>query len=98
MEQHNTRPLWQRLRTITDYPGRTPSTVSADASLADDLNSFYVWFKARNNTASGTGAEVTSDARDEHNLSVTQNDVRRALMRVNTRKAAGPDSTSGLVL
>jgi len=73
MEQRNTRRLWQGLRTITDYVGRTPSTVRTDASLANDPN-------------------------DEHTLSVTEHDVRRALMRVNTRKAEGPNSISGRVL
>jgi len=57
-----------------DYRGRTPSTVSADASLADDLKSFYARFGASNNTVRGTVAEVSSIARDEHN-------VMRALMR-----------------
>jgi len=83
---------------VTDYWGRTPSTVSADASLADDLNSFYAELEASNNTASGTVADVSSIARDEHTLSVTEHDVRRALMMVNTRKAAGPDGISGRVL
>jgi len=59
MEQRDTR--W--LQTIMDYQGRTPSTVSADASIADDLN-----------TASGTIAEVSSITRDEHTLSVTKHD------------------------
>jgi len=53
------------------------------------LNSFYARFEASNNTVSGTVAEVRLIARDEHSLSVTKHDVRRALMRVNTRKAAG---------
>jgi len=47
-----------------DYRGRSPSTVSADASLADDLNSFYARFE-------GTVAEMSSIARDEHTCSVT---------------------------
>jgi len=75
--------------------GRTPSTLSADPSLADNLNSLYVRFEASNNTASRTGAELSSIARDEHTLSVTEHNVRRVLMRVNTRKAAGPDGISG---
>jgi len=76
----------------TDYhcQGRTP-TVSAGASLVDDLNSFYARFEASNNTISGTIAVVSSIARDEHTLSVTEHDVRRGQMRVITRKAAGPD-------
>jgi len=38
MEQHDTRHQRQGLWTIRVYPGRTPSTVSTDASLMDDLN------------------------------------------------------------
>jgi len=75
MEQYDTRRLWQELWNITAYQGRTPSTMSADASLVDDSNSG-----------------------DEHTLSVTKHNVRRALMRMNTRKAAGPDGISGRVL
>jgi len=41
---------------------------------------------------------VSSIAREEHTLSVTKHDVRRALMRVNTRKAAGPGGIFGTVL
>lgn len=52
MEQRDTRRL-------------SPSTESADALLADDLNPFYAWFKASNNAASGTMVEVRSIARDE---------------------------------
>jgi len=84
MEQSDTRHQWQGLRTIRDYLDRTPSTVSTDASLADDLNSFFVRFEANNNTASRTIAEVSSIARDKHTLSVTEHNVRRALTRVNT--------------
>ncbi|KAK3554489.1 hypothetical protein QTP70_024290, partial [Hemibagrus guttatus] len=44
--QNGSRSLWQGLRTITDY--RTPSSrrVNADASLADELNTFYSCFEA----------------------------------------------------
>jgi len=86
-EQRDTRRLWQGQRTIMDFRGRTPSTVSADAFQVDDLKSIDAQFEVSNNTASGTIAEVSSIVRDEHTLSVTKHDVRRA----NTRKAAGPD-------
>jgi len=42
-------------------------------------------FVASNNTVSVTIVKVSSIARDEHTLS--EHDVRRALMRVNTRNA-----------
>jgi len=41
---------------MTDYRDRTPSTVSADASLAGDLDSFYALFEASNNTVNRTVA------------------------------------------
>jgi len=50
------------------YWGRNPSTVSADTSLADNLNSFYVQIEASNNTAGRTVAEVSSIVRDKHTL------------------------------
>jgi len=90
MAQHDTRRLWQGLRTITDYQGRTASTVSADASLADDLDSFYVWFEASNNTTSRIIAEMCSIVQNEHTLSVTEHDVRRALMRVDVHHNIQP--------
>jgi len=76
MEKSDIRHLWQGLRTIKDYRGRTPSTESADTSRANNLNSFDVRFEASNNTPSGP--EVSSIARDEHTLSVTEHDVKRA--------------------
>jgi len=84
MEQRDTRRLWQGLRTRTTGADPT-STVSAEASIADDLNSFYARFEASNNTASRTAAEASSIAGDEDTLSVTEHDGRRALVRVNTR-------------
>lgn len=69
-----------------DYLGRSPSTVPADASLADDLNSFCGHFNASNNR---TVAEVSSIARDEHTLR------GRARHEERCRKAAGPDSIYG---
>jgi len=72
-------------RSITENRGRTASTVSADASPADNLNSSYARFKASNNIISGTIDEVSSIARDEHTPSVTEHNVRRALMRENSK-------------
>lgn len=74
IEQRDTRRLWQGLLTgFTDYRGRTPNT-----SLVDDLHSFYALFKASNNTAHGTVAEVTSISWDEHRF-VTE-DVTKAYL------------------
>lgn len=64
VEQRDTRCLRQGLRSTTDYWGRSPSTVSADASQVEDLNSFYALFETKNNTVCGTVAEFSVIARD----------------------------------
>jgi len=79
MQQRDTRRLWQGYG-LSDYRGRTPSTVSDDGSLADDLNSFYALFQASNNTASGNVAEVSSIAEDEH--TVSEHDPGPSLLQV----------------
>ncbi|KAI5619032.1 hypothetical protein C0J50_21063, partial [Silurus asotus] len=40
-QQGGSRSLWQGLRTITDYKKPSSRMVNADASLADELNTFY---------------------------------------------------------
>ncbi|KAI5106658.1 gastrula zinc finger protein XlCGF28.1-like [Silurus meridionalis] len=100
--QHGgSRSLWQGLRTITDY--RTPSSrmVNMDASLADELNTFYARFEAAANHASGASGKtsVHAERAGEVNMfTISEHDVRKAFKRVNTRKAAGPDGITGRVL
>ncbi|KAK0154099.1 hypothetical protein N1851_003816 [Merluccius polli] len=68
---------------------------------ADDLDSFYTRFGAINNIASlpakyniVNASGVSFTAGDEHTLSVTEHNVKRALTSVNTRKAAISDGIS----
>ncbi|KAF7702949.1 hypothetical protein HF521_021956 [Silurus meridionalis] len=100
--QHGgSRSLWQGLRAITDY--RTPSSrmVNADASLADELNTFYARFEAAANHASGASGTTSMHAEragEVNTFTISEHDVRRAFKRVNTRKASGPDGITGRVL
>jgi len=57
--------LWPRIRP---HGRRTQRRLNADASLEDDLDAFHSLFEASNNSDSGTVAEVSSMARDEHTL------------------------------
>lgn len=94
--------LCQKLKTITDYKAPTSSMTSANVSLADELNTFYARFKAAANDASAGNANSDISCKQKVSAStgnafiISKHDVRRALRRVNTRKAAGPDSISGL--
>ena len=78
--------------------------VSADETLANELNSFYARFEASNANAGHANAGLTNADRRSSSSEATLNpvfsehDVRRELKRVNTRKASGPDKISGRVI
>ncbi|KAK3512314.1 hypothetical protein QTP70_004624 [Hemibagrus guttatus] len=101
LQQSDSWSLWQRLRTITDYKAPTSGMSNADASLADELNTFYARFKAATNDANTKANAIANGCRQEENantgnaLIISKHDVRRAFRRMNTRKAAGPDGISG---
>lgn len=101
----DSRSLWLGLRTITDY--KTPVHVIAktDASLADDLNTFYARFEAASHCANGAaGANKNKDCMQAESINaekafiITEGEVRRIFQRVDIRKAVGPDGISGGVL
>eukprot|EP00061_Rhincodon_typus_P007143 g28516.t1 len=64
-----------------------PPSVDKDTSLPEVLNAFYAQF---DENASGA-VSPTPTAPDTPVLSVTTVDVRSVLLRVNPRKAMGPD-------
>ncbi|KAK3575513.1 hypothetical protein QTP86_028227 [Hemibagrus guttatus] len=104
LQQSDSRSLWQGLRTITDYKAPIASMSNANASLANELNTFYARFKAAANDAkanakaNGNGCRREENAKTGNTFINSKHDVRRAFRRVNTRKAAGPDGISGRVL
>ncbi|KAK3556040.1 hypothetical protein QTP70_001859 [Hemibagrus guttatus] len=100
LQQSDSRSLWQGLRTITDYKAPIASMSNANASLANELNTFYARFKAAANDAkanakaNGNGCRREENAKTGNTFINSKHDVRRAFRRVNTRKAAGPDGIS----
>ncbi|KAF0029312.1 hypothetical protein F2P81_018417 [Scophthalmus maximus] len=98
-QKRDTRSIWQGLWEITDYKGVRPCMVSAGATLANDLNSFYARFEASNASTGLTNADSRSSTSEAALSPVfSEHDVRRELKRVNTRKAAGLDRISGRVI
>ncbi len=72
----------------------------ADLLLAEELNTFYGRFECN-----GGGATLpismsgsSSQSSDDHVFTLSEDEVRRELRRVNVRKAAGPDGITGRVL
>ncbi len=81
-------------------PYKSSAEVSADPSLAEELNTFYGHFDCNGGSAALlSSASGSSRQRSEnHVITVSEDKVRRALKGVNIRKAAGPDGITGRVL
>ncbi len=76
------------------------SEVRADPLLAEELNTFYGCFECHGGSAtlpiSASGSSRQSS--DDHVITVSEDEVRRELKRVNVRKLAGPDGITSRVL
>ncbi len=74
--------------------------VRTDPSLAEELNTFYGRFESNGGIAAlPSSTSGSSRQRSEnHVITVSEDEVRRALKGVNIRKAAGPDGITGRVL
>ncbi len=92
--------LWQGLKTICSSGNNPSAEVRTDPLLAEELNTFYGRFECNGGvtlpiSASGSSRQ-SSDV--DHVITVSEDEVRRELRRVNIRKAAGPDGITGRVL
>ncbi len=70
----------------------------ADPLLAEELNIIYGRFECNGGATLPNSAPGSSRQSSDHVITVSEDDVRRELRRVNVRKAAGPDGITGLVL
>ncbi len=97
---NDSRRMWQGLRTICAFGNKSSAEVRADPLLADELNTFFGHFECNGGSAAlPSSASGSSRQRSEnHVITVSEDEVRRALKRVNVRKAAGPDRITGRVL
>ena len=86
--------MWQGLNTITDYKGKPRRELPSDASIPDELNSFYACFEASNTEACMRAPAVLDDCV----IMLSVADVNKTFKQVNIHKAAGPDGLSGRVL
>ncbi len=97
---NDSRLMWQGLRTICTVGNKSSAEVRADPLLADELNTFYGCFESNRGCATLpiSASESGSQCSDNHVITVSEDEVRRALKLVNVRKAAGPDGITGRVL
>ncbi len=90
---NDSRRMWQGLKTICSSGNNSSAEVRADPLLAEELNTFYGHFECNG----GATLPISSSSND-HVITVSEDEVRRELKRVNVRKAAGPDGITGRVL
>jgi hypothetical protein len=86
--------MWQGLKTITDYKGKHRRELPSDTSLPDELNYFYVRFKASNTETCMRASAVLDDCV----ITLSAADVCKTFKQVNIHKAAGPDGLQESVL
>ncbi len=97
---NDSRRMWQGLKTIGSLGNKSSVEVRADPLLAEELNTLYGRFKCNGvsttlpSSASGSSRQSSND----HVITVSEDEVRRDLKRVNVRKAARPDGITGCVL
>ncbi len=97
LPHNNTRRVWRGLHQITNYNGNSSVTVRADASLAEELNSFFAHFEASRPLSVIPPLPLpTTSTISPPTLQVHQ--VKCALRSVNLGKAAGPDGVFDEVL
>ncbi len=77
---NDSRRMWQGLRTICAFGNKSSAEVSADPSLAEELNTFYGRFDCNGGSAALlSSAPGSSRQRSEnHVITVSEDEVRRA--------------------
>ncbi len=96
---NDSRRMWQGLKTICSSGNNSSAEVRADPLLAEELNTFYGHFECNSGGATlPSSASESNIQSSDHVFTLSEDEVRRELRRVNVRKAAGPDGITGRVL
>ena len=94
-ENGDARSMWQSLRTITDFRGKTGGGESPSTSLPGELNTFFARFETDGVSQPAPALPTTASPPP---LNISEAEVRSAFQRLNIRKATGPDGIPGRVL
>ena len=92
------REVWQGLQCITNFRGCDVTPGDLSESLAEELNSFFARFEPPQRHSPAPALPPPPPVSSTPPLTVKEQDVRRVLLAVNPRKAAGPDGVPGKVL
>ncbi len=96
---NDSRRMWLGPKTICSSGNNSSAEVRADPLLAEELNTFYGRFECNGGATLPISASGSSrQSSDDYAITLSEDEVRRELKRVNVRKAAGPDGITGRVL
>ncbi|KAK3537688.1 hypothetical protein QTP70_017909 [Hemibagrus guttatus] len=84
--------IWQGLQHITDYTTTTGTTISPSDILPDDLNTFYACFETSSDNTERRHTHIGTSQPPFFLPIVSSAVVQKALRKINTCKAAGPDN------
>ncbi len=93
---NDSRRMWQGLKTICSSENNSSAEVRADPLLAEELKIFYGRFECNGGATLPNSPSGSSRQSSDHVITVSEDEVRRELKRVNVRKAA--DGITGCVL
>ncbi|KAK1786506.1 hypothetical protein P4O66_017633, partial [Electrophorus voltai] len=93
-QQSGSRSLWQGLRTITDYRSPPSGLMSADESLANELNTFFARFETTSSSANANTANANSASANGNGTICTANGGgTRRYLRESPQSLRRPAST-----
>ncbi len=95
---NDSRRMWQGLKIICSSGNNSSVEVRADPLLAEELNTFYGRFECNGGAILPNNASASSRQSSDQVITMSEDDVRRELRRVNVRKTAGHDGITGRVL
>ncbi len=95
---NDSRRMWQGLKTICSSGNNSSAEVRTDPLLAKELNTFYGRFECNGGATLPFSTSGSSRQSSDHVFTMSEDEVRRELKRLNVRKAAGPDGITGRVL
>ncbi len=95
---NDSQRMWQGLKTICSSGNNSSAEVRADPLLAEELNTFYGRFECNGGATLPISTSGSSRQSSDHVITLSEDEVRRELRRVNVRKPAGPDGITGRIL
>nr|XP_049595883.1 uncharacterized protein LOC125980593 [Syngnathus scovelli] len=98
LSSNNGRKVWQGIQEITNFRGSAAQVEDQGAQLAEELNSFFARFGTSQQHSPVPALPPPPPSSDITPLTVQEHKVRKVLLTVNPRKAAGPDGVPGKVL